>query len=177
MTRARSVRNVRELSWPSTVQGQRRLRCQHDRRRCPSFNHLFNLPNTMSDTEATVFLEDVDPTSSQGAKRKASEIDTHATSPNAKTKGVVSTTKKTLSQGTLSTFFSSAGVKSSSQLGTKRLKTESGGPATSPGRSINTQQQPKLNSIPFSLSAYQGSLSEGEKDLLRLECECIGLSW
>ncbi|TEB34698.1 uracil-DNA glycosylase [Coprinellus micaceus] len=131
----------------------------------------------MSDTESTVFLEDIDPASSQGAKRKASEIDLHAPSPNAKTKGVVSTTRKTLSQGTLNTFFSSAGAKSSSQLGTKRVKTESGGPATSPGRSINTQQRPKLNSIPFSLSAYQGSLSEGEKDLLRLECECIGLSW
>ena len=133
----------------------------------------------MSDTEATVFLEDIDPAPSQGAKRKASEIDTrwHTLGPNAKTKGVVSTTKRTLSQGTLSTFFSSAGAQSSSQLGTKRLKAESGGPAGSPAMSVNSQQRPKLNSIPFSLSAYQNSLSEGEKDLLRLECECIGLSW
>ena len=177
MTRARPVRHVRELSWPSTVQGPRRLQLPARQETQSPFNHFHGLPNAMSDTEATVFLEDIDPAPSQGAKRKASEIDTLGQAPNAKTKGVVSTTKKTLSQGTLSTIFSSAGAKTSSQLGTKRQKTESGGPATSPGRSMNSQQRPKLNSIPFSLSSYQSSLSEVEKDLLRLECESINLSW
>jgi uracil-DNA glycosylase len=35
----------------------------------------------------------------------------------------------------------------------------------------------KLNAIPFSLSAYQESLSEEEKRLLALECDTMGKSW
>ncbi|THH29989.1 hypothetical protein EUX98_g4201 [Antrodiella citrinella] len=34
-----------------------------------------------------------------------------------------------------------------------------------------------LNSIPFSLSAYQEALSEQERQLLGLECESMGKSW
>jgi uracil-DNA glycosylase len=34
-----------------------------------------------------------------------------------------------------------------------------------------------LNSIPFSLSAYQESMSDEEKKLLALECETMGKSW
>lgn len=34
-----------------------------------------------------------------------------------------------------------------------------------------------LNAIPFSLSAFEGSLSEEERDLLELECKTIRLSW
>ena len=36
---------------------------------------------------------------------------------------------------------------------------------------------PKLNSIAFSLSAYEESLSEEEKRLLQLECDMMGKSW
>ncbi|KAG6854398.1 hypothetical protein C0991_007389 [Blastosporella zonata] len=35
----------------------------------------------------------------------------------------------------------------------------------------------KLNSIPFSLSLYQETLTEDQKGLLRLECEMMGKSW
>jgi len=35
----------------------------------------------------------------------------------------------------------------------------------------------KLNSIPFSLAAYQESLPEEEKHLLQLECDTMGKSW
>ncbi|KAF8742665.1 hypothetical protein AX14_002895 [Amanita brunnescens Koide BX004] len=35
----------------------------------------------------------------------------------------------------------------------------------------------KLNAIPFSLSAFQESLSEEEKQLLALECDTLGKSW
>lgn len=34
-----------------------------------------------------------------------------------------------------------------------------------------------LNSIPFSLADYVNSLSEEEKDLLRLECDTMGKIW
>ena len=34
-----------------------------------------------------------------------------------------------------------------------------------------------LNSIPFSLSAFQDSLTEEGKNLLSLECETMGKSW
>jgi uracil-DNA glycosylase len=48
--------------------------------------------------------------------------------------------------------------------------------------STNTSQSAgetlkRLNSIPFSLSQFQASLSEENKELLRLECEVMGLSW
>lgn len=45
-----------------------------------------------------------------------------------------------------------------------------------PVKAINTGIQP-LNSIPFSLQAFKDSLSEEEKNLLALECECMGKSW
>jgi uracil-DNA glycosylase len=34
-----------------------------------------------------------------------------------------------------------------------------------------------LNSIPFSLSSFQASLTDEEKELLKLECEVMGKSW
>lgn len=130
----------------------------------------------MSNSESDVFLEDVDPfssqpTPSQTAKRKASEV-----GPHAKSAVGGNITKKPQTQGTLTAFFSSTGVKASSQSGTKKLKT---GPGSASSTTIQNgeQQRPKLNSIPFSLSAYQQSLTDEQKDLLLLECETMGLSW
>ncbi|KAH9902866.1 uracil-DNA glycosylase [Cubamyces lactineus] len=36
---------------------------------------------------------------------------------------------------------------------------------------------PSLNSIPFSLSEFQSSMSDEEKELLALECQTMGMSW
>ncbi|KAI0661566.1 uracil-DNA glycosylase [Cubamyces menziesii] len=36
---------------------------------------------------------------------------------------------------------------------------------------------PSLNSIPFSLSEFQSTLSDEEKELLALECKTMGMSW
>ncbi|TDL25619.1 uracil-DNA glycosylase [Rickenella mellea] len=41
---------------------------------------------------------------------------------------------------------------------------------------MTSELQP-LNSVPFSLSAFQESLSEEHRNLLRLECETMGKSW
>ena len=47
-------------------------------------------------------------------------------------------------------------------------------PAT---KKAKTNATPTLNSIPFSMSEFQSSLSDEEKRLLALECETMGKSW
>jgi hypothetical protein len=44
-------------------------------------------------------------------------------------------------------------------------------------KSKNAADGPSLNSIPFSQSEFEGSLSTEEKDLLRLELDTMGKSW
>lgn len=129
----------------------------------------------MGDSESAVFLEDVTPSSSQATKRYASG--SPAAPSQAKSKAVDKPARMAQSQATLTTFFSSSGSKTAFQGGVKRLKTESGAAAVSTPIQSGSQQLPKLNSIPFSLSAFQSSLTEEQKDLLLLECESIGLSW
>ncbi|KAF8896217.1 uracil-DNA glycosylase [Infundibulicybe gibba] len=62
---------------------------------------------------------------------------------------------------------------------TKKLKLTASGsaPAASSGSATFGFGLQKLNSIPFSLSSFQDSLTEEQKDLLRLECEVMGKSW
>ncbi|KAJ4463419.1 uracil-DNA glycosylase [Lentinula edodes] len=69
---------------------------------------------------------------------------------------------------------------SNSQPNSKRLKTsvsssvESSSPSRSSASVFGIQ---KLNSIPFSLKAFQDSLNEEQARLLRLECAVMGKSW
>ncbi|PPQ68229.1 hypothetical protein CVT26_005762 [Gymnopilus dilepis] len=46
-----------------------------------------------------------------------------------------------------------------------------------PATGVLTASPLKLNAIPFSMKAFQDSLSEKEMSLLRLECECMSKSW
>ena len=49
--------------------------------------------------------------------------------------------------------------------------------SSAPKKNANSLGLPKLNSIPFSLSKFQDSLSEEQRRLLQLECEVMGKSW
>ncbi|RXW24278.1 hypothetical protein EST38_g1550 [Candolleomyces aberdarensis] len=115
----------------------------------------------MSDEKATLYLEDIDKSSFQAAQKKAASLAAQASQSS------VTTEKKTRK---IETFFSS-------QPSQKKLRAESGAgvPASSSNASLTTL--PKLNSIPFSLTNFQKSLSDEEKGLLQLECETLGLSW
>ncbi|KAI0649340.1 uracil-DNA glycosylase [Trametes meyenii] len=50
-------------------------------------------------------------------------------------------------------------------------------PAAKKAKTIGLKSNPSLNSIPFSLSTFQDSLSDEEKKLLALECQTMGKSW
>ena len=123
----------------------------------------------MADT--TIYLEDID---SVHKPTKVSEKSENATS----------TTEDTVAKGTTSTgavkrqltlqdmFSGSQGKKSTgSEQSIKKLK------ITSSGTISKSSGIQRLNSIPFSLSAFQESLSDDERKLLQLECEVMGKSW
>lgn len=61
----------------------------------------------------------------------------------------------------------------------KKVKLTSSEPAPLrlAGNSLASSQNQRLNSIPFSLSQFQESLSEDERALLALECTYLGKSW
>ncbi|KAI0784169.1 uracil-DNA glycosylase [Abortiporus biennis] len=69
-----------------------------------------------------------------------------------------------------------------SQSQNKKLKLEKAANASSSSPSTNLSARPlaapqSLNSIPFSLSAFQATLSDEEKQYLALECQTLGKSW
>ncbi|EDR08433.1 uncharacterized protein LACBIDRAFT_249888 [Laccaria bicolor S238N-H82] len=69
-------------------------------------------------------------------------------------------------------FSGSQGKKSTgSGQSIKKLK------ITASGTNSKSSGIQRLNSIPFSLSAFQESLSDNERKLLQLECEMMGKSW
>lgn len=113
------------------------------------------------DAKPLVYLEDV-----QISKKDASKAATPATATTASNRSFYSTGKR---QRTLADMFSSSQEKKNEdpEPSTKKLKmTVQGTPSLT-----------KLNAIPFSLSAFQESLSEEEKQLLALECDTLGKSW
>jgi hypothetical protein len=78
--------------------------------------------------------------------------------------------KDMFSAATTTSTQTSSGASSSVTVKKARLST-----TTAVGTS-STSLRP-LQSLPFSLSAFQASLSESERALLRLECETMGKSW
>jgi uracil-DNA glycosylase len=122
----------------------------------------------MGDPQPTVYLEDIDPTFKSTSKRE--RPDDHPQPGNSSTILAPAPVKRQRTLG--ETFFIAQGKKKSSPL--KALK-PSGGSTSS--IASNTSGLVKLNSIPFSMTAYLESLSDKEKRLLQLECEVIGKSW
>lgn len=114
----------------------------------------------MSDSKPTLYLEDIDKSSFEAARKKAASLaaqESQSTSTEKKTRKIES-------------FFTA-------QPTQKKLRAASGaGVPVSPSNASRVTL-PKLNSIPFSLTSFQQSLSDEEKELLQLECETLGLSW
>jgi uracil-DNA glycosylase len=78
-------------------------------------------------------------------------------------------------------MFAGGGSKKSAEPVAKKARISDSEPTTSikvtgsaPTKMSGFQ---KLNSIPFSMSAYQESLTEEQKKLLALECDVMGKSW
>ncbi|KIK10100.1 hypothetical protein K443DRAFT_670731 [Laccaria amethystina LaAM-08-1] len=121
----------------------------------------------MGDT--TIYLEDID---TSNKPTKISEESENATST---IEGTVA--KRTTSTGavkrqlTLQDMFSGSQGKKSSEQSIKKLK------ITASGTNSKSSGIQRLNSIPFSLSSFQESLSDDERKLLQLECEIMGKSW
>ncbi|KAJ4480081.1 uracil-DNA glycosylase-like protein [Lentinula aciculospora] len=119
----------------------------------------------MSAEEEVVYFEDIGPS-------RRSTVASEAVGA-TKLQGASTTTQ------TLVDMFSASNAQPSS----KRLKTTSSvsslDSSHSPSRSTNATifGIQKLNSIPFSMKAFQESLNEEQAKLLRLECAVMGKSW
>ena len=130
----------------------------------------------MGGSQPTVYLEDIDPTFKSTSKRERPD---DGPQPGNSSTIAPAPVKRQRTLG--ETFFSAQGKKKSSPL--KALKPSGG--STSSIASNTSSARPKasasglvkLNSIPFSMTAYLESLSDEEKRLLQLECEVMGKSW
>lgn len=119
----------------------------------------------MADTEPSVYLEDVQVTTTV---KEVKPSDTVA----------VVTTAAVKRQRTLVDMFSTA--QRNEPVAKKQKLTVSA--SLSLGSSSQATRVTSLgiqssNSIPFSISSFQESLSDEQKDLLKLECEVMGESW
>jgi len=75
-------------------------------------------------------------------------------------------------------FGSSQESSRGSSQGSQSSQSSSKKPKISPSASTSlTSSLQSLNSIPFSISAFQESLDEEQRNLLKLECEVMGKSW
>ena len=145
-------------------------------RRGPT-KRVFSFISSVRTMEETVYLEDLEPSCGVSAK----EDTDGSTAPTSVSTAVASTQVKR--QRTLVDMFSSSQGKTS-EPSTKKIKLSASLSSTSSNKStviavngVKPTGVQKLNSIPFSLSSFQDSLTEEEKKLLKLECEVLGKSW
>ncbi|KAL0954642.1 hypothetical protein HGRIS_003595 [Hohenbuehelia grisea] len=149
----------------------------------------------MADSQETVYFEDFQPSlpatqedhvdETQVASNASQEsLSANASSVKvAEKKGSAVTVKR---QRTLMDMFPGTQGKSS-EPSAKKLKLSSSAPGvlsaskTSGGStkssSLKVAGLPKLNSIPFSLSAFHDSLTDEQKRLLKLEMDVMGKTW
>ncbi|KAG6844967.1 hypothetical protein H0H87_002081 [Tephrocybe sp. NHM501043] len=138
----------------------------------------------MSDT---VYLEDIEITTRALPSRVAPTKDDEAPSSPVPPSTLTIATPSFQASGaikrqrTLMDMLSgSQGKTVSREPSMKKLKLTASGVSTSSSLKSSGSQVfglAKLNSIPFSMSTYQESLTEDQKGLLRLECEVMGKSW
>ncbi|KAF8624543.1 hypothetical protein AX15_005846 [Amanita polypyramis BW_CC] len=121
----------------------------------------------MEDGKPLLYLEDVESPSKNASKASTANIP--ATATNASSRTFFSATAGVKRQRTLTDMLSGSQEKKSGEStpAAKKLKLAVQGTASST----------KLNAIPFSLSAYQESLTEEERKLIALECDTMGKSW
>ena len=138
--------------------------------------------------EQVVYLEDIDKPSARSAKSAGDPdanpssqtsvgcTDDKLASGSGAVNGKAATTNGLKRQRTLVDMFPAA----PSGQGSKKLKLENNGGSSGSIKAFATTAasgSQSLNSIPFSLSSYQESLAEQERQLLGLECETLGKSW
>jgi uracil-DNA glycosylase len=125
----------------------------------------------------TVYLEDVQ--AAKDSEREHDENLKESASPSSTPASSQKASKNAYGkrQRTLLDMFA-GGASNSSEPSIKKARVSDPNPTPSPndGPSKPSGLQ-KLNSIPFSLSEYKDSLTEEQKNLLRLECEVMGLTW
>ncbi|KAA1467329.1 uracil-DNA glycosylase [Dentipellis sp. KUC8613] len=135
-----------------------------------------------------VYLEDLEPPKAKpvGAEKEPADASPSASqesSASTKAKPAVTAVKR---QRTLMDMFSSSPA--SAEPSSKKQKLVKSGSSSSAlavsGKSVagssastTTLGLQPLNAIPFSMSAYQDSLTEDQRRLLKLECETMGKSW
>ncbi|EGN99088.1 hypothetical protein SERLA73DRAFT_181897 [Serpula lacrymans var. lacrymans S7.3] len=124
----------------------------------------------MADEKRVVYLEDVESTvisvQSNALSGKEGTEDT-----------VIATTTGTKRQRTLMDMFPGSQTDKGSQPAAKKMKLTASGSSSNLNKITTRLGTQRLNSIPFSLSQYIASLPEEHKDLLKLECDCMGKSW
>jgi uracil-DNA glycosylase len=134
--------------------------------------------------EGTVYLEDVEPAHVPASE--SSESTAVSATPKPKTKPNPPVAGAVKRQRTLADMFSGSQGKASSEPSAKKLKLSASTNSITAGATLKaagSASRPKgfgvqkLNSIPFSLSAFQESLSNENKEYLKLECEVLGKSW
>ncbi|SJL00071.1 related to Uracil-DNA glycosylase [Armillaria ostoyae] len=128
-----------------------------------------------SANKSTVYLEDLDiPRVDKEGKPTVTSV------VSATTTTAASTSMKR--QRTLMDMFADSQGKNASDPSAKKLKLS---PASSTRQSASSSSRTvakgfgvqRLNSIPFSMSGFQESMTDEQRDLLRLECEVMGKSW
>jgi uracil-DNA glycosylase len=118
--------------------------------------------------EGTVYLEDIETPREAAAKEEGKDMPP---------------TTQVKRQLTLVDMFSGSQGKTSEPSAKKiRLSTSSSFSSTSSSsviavNGVKATGVQRLNTIPFSLSSFQDSLTEEQKKLLKLECEVMGKSW
>ncbi|KAJ3990150.1 uracil-DNA glycosylase-like protein [Lentinula detonsa] len=131
----------------------------------------------MSAAEEVVYFEDIESSSrSNAASRVDSAVVTKTEGASSQANASKTTVTGVKRQLTLADMFSTP----STQPSSKRLKASASSSSlnSSPSRSNATVFGiQKLNSIPFSMKAFQESLDEEQTRLLRLECDVLGKSW
>ncbi|KAG6909937.1 hypothetical protein DXG01_014206 [Tephrocybe rancida] len=137
----------------------------------------------MSDT---VFLEDIETSSARVAPTNDDGPPSSPAGPSAESTPTI-TKPGTQGSGvkrqrTLMDMLSgSQGKTVSREPSAKKLKLTASGASNSSSSALvsrgSRSGMQKLNSIPFSMSVYQETLTEEQKGLLRLECEVMGKSW
>lgn len=117
---------------------------------------------------------------SGAAKRKASELDldldneTTDITDSKEAAPLPTVVRSKAKATTITSFFQ---TNKDTQPMQKKSRAPSGIASTSLGGPRSVVTVPKLNSIPFSLSAFQESLTTEQKCLLQLEYETMALSW
>lgn len=150
------------------------------------YTRRFLLMSTKNEKEEVVYLEDLvaptkaatDTASKTSSQTSTASTDTKVAAAGGAENGKPAAAGSLKRQRTLVDMFSAAPA----STGSKKLKLEKSGSAGSLAVSARMSTaavsgSQSLNSIAFSLSAYQESLSEIERQMLGLECETLGKSW